>query len=292
MDIGFVYPQTEFGNDPYAIRDLAQTAEGLGFTHVLTYDHVLGVNPDREEDWQGPYDYQSPFQSPFLLFSFMAGVTGDIGFITGILILPQRQTALVAKQAATLDVLSAGRFRLGIGTGWNKPEYVSLGENFHNRGQRIEEQVELLRQLWTKPLVNFSGRWHTIPDAGINPLPIQRPIPIWFGGHADAVLRRSATIGDGWLPMYRRAQDALPAIEKISGYRIQAGKSMDNFGIDARIRYENGNPESWEEQLRSWQAAGATHVSLNTMQAGFETPADHINALKMFASSLDIRAWK
>ena len=169
MKIGLVYPQTEFGNDPLAIRDLAQTAEGLGFTHVLAYEHVLGVDPSRHEDWEGPYDFKSAFQSPMLLFSYLAAITVKLGFITGILILPQRQTALVAKQAATLDVLSGGRLRLGIGVGWNQAEYVALGENFNDRGHRIEEQVDLLRQLWTQPLVEYAGRWHSIPDAGINP---------------------------------------------------------------------------------------------------------------------------
>jgi probable F420-dependent oxidoreductase len=288
MNIGFVYPQTEFGNDPPAIRDLAQTAEGLGFTHVLAYDHVLGVNPDRSEDWDGPYDFQTPFQSPLLLFSYMAAVTNQLGFLTGILILPQRQTALVAKQAATLDVLCGGRLRLGVGIGWNKPEYIALDANFHDRGHRIEEQVSLMRQLWTQPLVNFSGRWHTIPDAGINPLPIQRPIPIWFGGHAEPVLQRAATIGDGWIPNYRNAEDAQQTLNGVEGYLEQAGRSKSSFGVEARIRYDDGNPASWEQLLEGWQDAGATHISFNTMQVGFDTPAKHLHALQLFASTLDI----
>jgi probable F420-dependent oxidoreductase len=288
MNIGFVYPQTEFGNDPLAIRDLVQTAEGLGFTHVLAYDHVLGVNPVRSEGWDGPYDFQTPFQSPLLLFSYMAAVTKQLGFITGILILPQRQTALVAKQAATLDVLSAGRLRLGVGIGWNKPEYIALGENFHDRGRRIEEQVSLMRQLWSQPLVNYSGHWHTIPDAGINPLPIQRPIPIWFGGHAEPVLRRAATIGDGWIPNYRSAEDAQPTLTRVEGYLEQAGRNRSSFGVEARIRYADGNPASWEQLLEGWRAAEATHISFNTMQVGFDTPAKHLDALKLFASTMDI----
>jgi probable F420-dependent oxidoreductase len=288
MKIGFVYPQTEFGNDPIAIRDLAQTAEGLGYSHVLAYDHVLGVNPNRAEDWDGPYDFRSPFHSPLLLFSFMAAVTDSLGYITGILILPQRQTALVAKQAATLDVLSKGRLRLGIGLGWNKPEYIALGENFHNRGRRIEEQVSLMRQLWTRPLVNFSGNWHNIPDAGINPLPIQSPIPIWFGGHAEPVLQRVGTIGDGWIPNYRTAEDAQPALARIEEYLNQAGRDRSEIGIEARIRYENGDPVTWEQLLLSWQAAGASHISFNTMQMGFDSPAKHLQALELFASTMDI----
>jgi probable F420-dependent oxidoreductase len=240
MKIGFVYPQTEFGNDPSAIRDLAQSAEELGFSYVLAYDHVVGVNPERP-GWDGPYDFQTPFQSPLLLFSFMAGVTKQLGFATGILILPQRQTTLVAKQAATLDVLSGGRLRLGVGVGWNEPEFTALGENFHDRGQRIEEQVQVLRELWTDPLVNYSGDWHSIPEAGINPLPIQQPIPIWFGGHAEVVLKRAAQLGDGWLPNYRTAEEAQPALAKIDRFLEQAGRDRSGFGLEARIRYADQN---------------------------------------------------
>ena len=288
MKIGIVYPQTEFGNDPMAIRDLAQTAEGLGYSHVLAYEHVLGVNPDSWENWDGPYDFNSSFQSPYLLFSFMAAVTDSLRFATGILILPQRQTVLAAKQAATLDVLSNGRLRLGIGIGWNKAEYVGLGENFHNRGRRIEEQISLMRQLWTQPLVNFSGRWHNIPDAGINPLPIQRPIPIWFGGHADQVLQRIAMMGDGWMTNYRTADEAGAALVKIDRYLNQAGRSRTSIGFEARIRYADGDPHTWEQLLLDWQNAGVSHISFNTMDAGFETPAQHIDALKRFASTIGI----
>lgn len=288
MKIGFVYPQTEFGNDPGAIRELAQTAEELGYAYVLAYDHVVGVNPGRT-DWNGPYDFRSPFQSPFLLFSFMAGVTRQLGFATGILILPQRQSVLVAKQAATLDVLSGGKMRLGIGVGWNEPEFTALGENFHDRGRRVEEQVDVLRALWTNPLVKYSGTWHNIPDAGINPLPVQQPIPIWFGGHADIVLKRAARMGDGWLPNYRSAEEAQPALGKLEQYLEQAGKDRSKFGLEARIRYADGDISHWEQLLAGWQEAGATHISFNTMQAGLNTPGEHIRALETIARSLEIK---
>ena len=196
MKFGVVYPQVEFGNDFKAVRDYATLAEELGYHHVLAYDHVLGANPERPGGWNGPYTHQTPFQEPLVLFAFMAGVTTRIRFTTGIIILPQRQTALVAKQAATLDVLSGGRLRLGVGIGWNEVEYSALNQDFHNRGRRIEEQVEVLRLLWQQPLVTYSGRWHTIPDAGLNPLPIQQPIPIWFGGHSEPVLKRTARLDD------------------------------------------------------------------------------------------------
>lgn len=288
MKIGLVYPQTEFGNDPGAIRELVQTAEELGYAYVLAYDHVVGVDPDRP-DWDGPYDFRSAFQSPFLLFSYMAGVTRQLGFATGILILPQRQTVLVAKQAATLDVLSGGKLRLGIGVGWNEPEFTALGENFHDRGLRIEEQVQVLRALWTNPMVDFSGTWHKIPQAGINPLPVQQPIPVWFGGHADIVLKRAARMGDGWLPNYRSAEDAGPALGKLDEYLARAGRERSSFGLEARIRYAEGDINQWERLLAGWQEVGASHISFNTMGAGLNTPGEHIRALEIIATSLDIK---
>lgn len=287
MQIGAVFPQTEFGNDPVAIRDYAQTVEGLGYSHVLAFDHVLGANPNRPGGWQGrPYTYQSPFHEPFLLFSFMAAVTTRLGFATGIIILPQRQTALVAKQAATLDVLSGGRLRLGIGIGWNEVEYISLNENFHNRGKRVEEQVDVLQKLWTQELVTYEGRWHTIPDAGINPLPVQRPIPIWFGGHAEAVMRRLARSGAGWMPNFRTAADAQPTLETLDRYLAEAGRSRAEIGIEPRVSYGDGNAERWRKLIAEWQATGATHLTVNTMGTGFATPAQHIEALRHFAKEV------
>jgi len=286
MEIGLVYPQTEFGDDPAAIRDYAQMAEGLGFSHVLAFDHVLGANPDRPGGWKGPYTYQTPFHEPFVLFSYMAGVTNTLGFATGIIILPQRQTALVAKQAATLDVLSSGRLRVGVGLGWNEVEYAALGQDFHSRGRRIEEQVTLLRQLWTQPLVNFEGRWDTIPDAGINPLPVQQPIPIWFGGHAEPVLRRTARLGDGWMPNYRTPEDARNALGLLQRFIEEAGRKPGGLGIEARIPYGEGSPEMWRLLARDWQAVGATHLSFNTMGVGLSTPAEHLKAITDIAMAV------
>lgn len=287
MQIGAVFPQTEFGNDPAAIRDYAQTIEGLGYSHVLAYDHVLGANPNRPGGWQGrPYTYQSPFHEPFLLFSYMAAVTTGLGFATGIIILPQRQTALVAKQAATLDVLSGGRVRLGIGIGWNEVEYVSLNENFHNRGKRVEEQIDVLQKLWTQELVTYEGRWHTIPDAGINPLPVQRPIPLWFGGHAEAVMRRLARSGAGWMPNFRTAADAQPTLDALERHLAAAGRTRADIGIEPRVNYGDGNPDRWRKVMEEWQSAGATHFSVNTMGSGLATPAAHMDALRRFVETV------
>jgi len=285
MKIGVVFPQTEFSSDPSLIRDYAQMAEGLGFAHVLAYDHILGANPQRPGGWQGPYTYRDPFYEPFVLYSFMAAVTERIEFVTGILILPQRETAVVAKQAATLDVLSGGRLRFGVGIGWNAVEYTALNQDFHTRGKRIEEQVELLRRLWTEPLVTFNGRWHTIPDAGLNPLPVQQPIPIWFGGHADAVLRRSAKMGDGWMPTYRTASEAAPALAKLCEYLAANQRSTADFGIEARIHTRHGNLDLLTSRMRAWSEAGVTHISLNTMGAGFTSPEQHLQAVREFAEA-------
>lgn len=285
MQIGLVFPQTEFGHDPAALTEYTQTAEALGYSHILTYDHVLGANPDRPGGWRGPYTYTESFLEPFVLFSYMAALTTQLQFVTGILILPQRETALVAKQAATLDAISNGRLRLGIGTGWNKVEYIGLGQDFHTRGKRQEEQIELLRLLWTQELVTYEGRWHTIPDAGLNPLPLQRPIPIWLGGHADAVLERIARMGDGWLPGFRTAEAASEMLDKLDGYLAENGRSRDDIGLEARLHWGDGNLEALGETLFGWQAAGASHISLNTMGSGFTSPQEHLTAVRAFAEA-------
>jgi len=288
MKLGVVFPQTEIGSDPAAIRDYAQTVEALGYSHILTYDHVLGANPERPGGWRGPYTYKSAFHEPFVLYSFLAGLTERIEFVTGILILPQRETALVAKQAAALDVLSGGRLRLGFGTGWNPVEYTALNQDFHTRGRRLEEQVTLLRRLWTEPLVTFAGKWHNIPDAGLNPLPLQRPIPIWFGGYVDAVLERVARLGDGWLPGNFASPAAFrPTLDKLEAYLAEAGRSRADIGLEFRVTYDAAaSPDWWAQTLAGWQAVGATHLSINTMGCGFETPADHLAALRSVAVAL------
>ena len=283
MNIGLVFPQTEIGSDPAAIRDYAQTAEELGFTHILAYDHVLGANPNRPGGWNGPYTHQTPFHEVFVLFSYLAGLTRQIELVTGVLILPQRQTALVAKQAASLDVLSGGRLRLGVGLGWNEVEYTGLNENFHNRGKRMEEQVELLRRLWQDPLVTFEGRWHTIPDAGLNPLPVRRSIPIWFGGSAPEAIRRIARLGDGWMNGHRSPADAQADLDLLQRCLDEYGRDRQKFGLEPRFSYGDGNTTAWAQTLTGWKAAGATHISFNTMGAGFKTPQEHITAIRLFS---------
>ena len=283
MKIGVVFPQTEFGSDPVAIRDYAQAAEALGFAHIVAYDHVLGANPDRPGGWSGPYTHLTPFHEPFVLFSYMAAFTTRIEFAPGIIILPQRQTALVAKQAATLDVLSGGRLRLGVGLGWNEVEYLALNEDFHTRGRRIEEQVVLLRELWTKPLVTFNGRWHAVPDAGLNPLPVQRPIPIWFGGYAEDALRRIARLADGWMCGERPVSKAQPLLDQFDRFLREAGRDRSALGLEARMSYGDGKPDAWRQTIGEWRSVGATHISFNTMGKGFNTPNAHLNAIQEYS---------
>jgi probable F420-dependent oxidoreductase len=282
MRVGIVFPQTEITADPTAVKDYAQASEDLGFAHLLAYDHVLGANPASRPDWRAPYSHLDMFHEPFVLFGFLAGLTKRIELVTGIIILPQRQTVLVAKQAAALDVLSKGRLRLGIGIGWNAVEYEALGEDFKNRGRRSEEQVDVLRKLWTQQLVTYNGQWHKITDAGINPLPVQRPIPIWFGGTDERALRRLAKLGDGWFPQMGPDEKCQAAIEKIRAYAKEAGRDPDQIGIEGRMHYDKGSAETWVKELEAWKKLGATHVSLNTMKAGLTAPAAHIEAIRRF----------
>ena len=280
MRLGVVFPQTEIGCDPAVIREFAQAAEGLGYDHILTYDHVIGADPASRPGWRPPYTYKDSFHEPFVLFGYFAGLTKAIELVTGILILPQRQTVLVAKQAAALDVLSGGRLRLGIGIGWNHVEYEALGENFSDRGRRSEEQVELMRKLWTHELVTYEGRWHKVIDAGLNPLPIQRPIPVWFGGSDDRALRRMARLGDGWFPLMSPDESCRAAIEKLHTYAREAGRDPKEIGIEGRIMVGQRSPEEWAKDMEAWKSLGATHVTVNTMKSGLRSPTNHIDAIK------------
>jgi probable F420-dependent oxidoreductase len=286
VKIGVVFPQTEIGNDPLLLKEYVQSAEHLGYTHILAYEHVLGANPERPGGWTGPYTYKHPFHEPFVLFGWMAAFTSKIEFVTGILVLPQRQTAVVAKQATELANLSNGRLRLGVGIGWNQVEYLALGQDFYTRGKRIEEQVEVLRRLWSNELVEYKGIWHTIPDAGLNPLP-KHEIPIWFGGHHQNVLYRIGTIGNGWMPNYYTAQSAKPSIETIHKHATEAKRSPSDIGIEARIRYGDGDATRWQKEIEDWREVRATHISVNTMGVGL-SPPEHLQAIQTFSQTLEM----
>ncbi len=289
MRIGAIFPQTEFGNDPIAIRDYAQAAEAMGYQHLLVYDHVLGASTTTRPDWRGPYTSDTPFHEPFVLFGYLAGCTRQLELVTGVIILPQRQTALVAKQAAEVDVLTGGRLRLGIGVGWNPVEYEGLNEDFHTRGVRSEEQVAVLRALWTQPVVTFQGRWHHIDAAGINPLPIQRPIPIWFGGNpTERILRRISRLGDGWLPQLPdpRKEEARQVIEDLRAYTQEAGRPPEAVGIEARLTISRVSQQLWATYAEGWRNLGATHLGINTMGAGLTSPQAHIDMLRQVKETL------
>lgn len=285
MKIGAIFPHQEIGSDPIVIRDWAQAAEELGYSHILAYDHVLGArHEDREPALMGPYTEHDAFHEPFVLFGYFAACTSRIGLATGILILPQRQTALVAKQAAEIDVLSGGRLRLGIGTGWNYVEYDSLGEDFGNRGKRQEEQVELLRKLWTEPVVDYSGAHHRVDRAGLKPLPTTS-IPIWFGGFADIPFKRAVAMGDGF--MFGASQEAnLAACDRVFELLANADRSRSSFGIEAFVNYQSG-PDTWRTEAEAWQAKDADYISMRAMALrglgdGLGSPQAHIDALRTY----------
>lgn len=283
MKIGVVFPQVEIGNDPAAIRDYAQAVEDMGYTHILTFDHVLGANPPSHPGLKGPYTYRHPFHEPFVLFGFLAAATTRVELVTGIIILPQRQTTLVAKQAATVDVLSGGRLRLGVAVGWNFVEYEALGEDFSTRGRRIEEQIEVLRALWTRDLVTLATERHRVSDAGINPLPVRRPIPVWMGGESERVRRRAARVADGWMPHFRPGAEAQGAVDQLHGWVREAGRAPGTFGIEGRFALAQVPRDQWAKELAAWRAMrGVTHVGIHTVGLGLKTPADHVETLGRF----------
>jgi probable F420-dependent oxidoreductase len=223
-----------------------------------------------------------------VLYGYLAGLTKRVELVTGVIILPQRQTVLVAKQAAEVDVLSGGRLRLGVGVGWNPLEYEGLNEDFHDRGRRIEEQVDLMRKLWTEPVLDYQGKWHRIDRAGLNPLPVQRPIPIWFGGTAEAAQRRIARIADGWMPNRKPPEGWAFEVERMRGWVREAGRDPKSFGIDGRANLANGTPDSWRAQVDEWRSLDATHVDLNTMGGGLVGPQAHIDRLREAKAALEV----
>jgi probable F420-dependent oxidoreductase len=290
MKLGVALPIVDIGGSPEAIREFAQAAEAIGYDGIAAPDHVLGVNVASRPAWtQGRARSTDFYHDPFVLFGFLAGVTRIADFSTQVLILPQRQTVLVAKQAASLDVLCGGRFRLGIGVGWNEVEFTGLNENFHNRGRRSEEQVEVMQALWHEPHVAFNGRWHQVDDAGINPRPAVGKVPLWYGGHADATLSRVVKWGDGWMPLaYPPGAEAEAAIAKLRRLAEEAGRDPATIGIDTRVSAA-GDAAQWRADVQFWKSLGVTHLTLaNYYQSGHlqriegRTLADHIAAMQRY----------
>jgi probable F420-dependent oxidoreductase len=286
MQFGAVFPQTEIGSDPAVIREYAQQVEAIGYQHILVYDHVLGASTASRPDWQGPYTSETAFHEPLVLFGYLAAVTERIELVSGVVILPQRQTALVAKQAAEVDVLSGGRLRLGVGIGWNAVEFEGLNEEFGTRAARVEEQVAVLRALWREHAITYEGRWHHIADAGLNPLPPRRTIPIWYGGSVDATLQRVARAGDGWFPQMGPTPRAREMMEHLHEYLRQADRDPARVGIEARLSIGHTPEPQWTAYVDGWRALGATHMGVNTMGAGLASPQDHIAALRQVKAAL------
>lgn len=264
ISLAVTLPIIDFGGDPAVVRDFAQAAESLGYQGLALPDHVLGANVESRPDWGDRNTSADYFHDPFVLFGFLAGCTTSIEFSTQVMILPQRQTALVAKQAASLDVLCGGRFRFGIGSGWNPVEYQGLNEDFTNRGRRLTEQVEVMRRLWAEPNVVYRGEYHEIDDAGINPLPVGRSIPLWFGGHEDRMLRRTAELGDGWIMLaYPPDETALEAFETLRRYITEAARDPSEVGLEVWTSLGDGADEKLRADFQFWKDAGVSHITLN-----------------------------
>ncbi len=285
MRVGVVFPQTELGGDVGAVRAYGERVEELGFAHLLAYDHVVGADPAVHTGWSGPYDVRTTFHEPLVMFGFLAGVTQTLELVTGVIILPQRQTALVAKQAAEVDLLSGGRLRLGVGIGWNAVEYEALGEDFGTRGKRSAEQIDLLRRLWTEPTVTFDGTFDKVTGAGLAPLPVQRPIPIWIGAASAPGYRRAGRLADGWFPMMAPGPRLDEALAEIERGAADAGRDLTSIGMEARVSWK-GDDDAVAHQIAAWAEVGASHLSVNTMGAGLKTVDEHLDVLARVADSL------
>jgi probable F420-dependent oxidoreductase len=285
VNIGVVFPQTEIGADRGAIRSYAQRVEELGYSHVLAYDHVLGADPQAHAPWTGPYDVDTQFHEPFVMFGYLAGFT-SLELVTGIIILPQRQTALVAKQAAEVDLLTGGRFRLGVGLGWNAVEYEALGKSFADRGRRMDQQVELMRRLWTERTVTFAGAYETVTGAGLAPLPVQRPIPVWFGAQSPRAYARVGRLADGWFPQVPPDARLDEARQLVAAAAEEAGRDPAAIAMEGRVSW--GGADRLVDHVGRWRAAGASHVSINTMGAGLGSVDGHLKALAEAAEALGL----
>ena len=286
MKLGLSFPQTEIGTDPLKIKDFIQTAEGLGYDFITFVDHVLGEEAPRGASFAGNYTRDYMFHEVMVLMGYAAAVTKTIGLGTAVMILPQRQAVLVAKQAAEVDLLSGGRMRLGVGLGWNKVEYDGLGMPFKNRAKRFSEQIEVMRKLWSSRVVEYRGEFHSFDSAGINPEPIQRPIPVWIGAMKDVAVRRAARVGDGWF-MYPRQEPSDGAHEMISIYRqaaAEAGREPDSLGINATVFANQGlGPDEWRSIMEKWKQMGVNEFTFRTAESDLKNLEAHMNAIKKMA---------
>ena len=287
INLGVQFPTEELGIDAGAIRDFIQGAEALGYGHVVAGEHVVGSDPASKAGRETRYTNEALFHEPLTLFAYLAACTKEMLLISTVLILPMRQTVLVAKQAAEVDCLSGGRLRLGIGVGRNPIEYEALRQDFHTRGRRVEEQVALLRELWTKPVVTFEGRWEKITEAGLNPLPVQRPIPIWFGGTTEAVLKRTARLADGWIPTGAMGTGNFDdSLAQMHGYLRDAGREPSALAIAGRADAGKGTPDEWRKTYADWQRWGATTLAVDVSAPGVTTPEQMLNTLRQYKEAI------
>jgi probable F420-dependent oxidoreductase len=273
--LGVVFPQTRFFGTPKDIRTFAVDVEALGFDHVLAYDHVVGASKATRPDWKRPYSSDDPFQEPFVLFSYMAGVAPLLEFATGVIILPQRQTALVAKQAANVDFLSGGKFRLGVGIGWNAVEYESLNEDFRTRARRFPEQIEIIRQLTSHEVIDYIGKWHRIDNAGIRPLGVQQPIPIWIGGSAEVAVRRGARIADGFMVNGVTAAAHDPVLAILRDELARQDRDWVTY-VELRVNVAQRDHEAWKRDFERVRAENVSHVTLVTLAGDFAEFGEHV----------------
>ena len=286
MQIGVTLPQTEIGGAVGDLRTYAEGVEQLGYRHLVAYEHVVGADPAVYTDWSGPYDIDSTFHEPFVMLGYLAGIT-KLELAPAVIILPQRQTALVAKQAAEVDLLTEGRFRLGIGLGWNQVEYEALGQDFSTRGRRMDEQVALLRRYWTERSITFEGEFDRVTGAGIAPLPLQRPIPLWFGGGSKPAFRRMGRLADGWLPMMTPGPELDEAMTTIAASAEAAGRDPQSIGMEGRITWA-GDLDQVKHEAEQWRALGATHIAINTMGSGLVGVDAHVEVLARIATALEL----
>ena len=268
MQIGAVFSHGELGGDVSSLRDWAQAVQDLGYDFVVVSDHVVGADPAGYPELERVFPIESRLHEPLTLFAFLAGVAPRLGFLSSVIILPQRQTALVAKQAAEVDVLTGGRLRLGVGIGWNPVEFTVLGMEFRNRARRFEEQIDVLRRLWTERVVTFDGHYHSLRAVGINPLPVQRPIPLWIGAAAEAAVKRACAIGDGYLPLAPLEGGWQATIDKVHHWLDEAGRDPYTFGIEGRLNAGSGTPKEWRQTIEMWRGFGASHLSVSAQGLG------------------------
>ena len=300
MKIGALFPQFEIGLDPVTVRDFGQAADEIGYAHLTAFDQIIGLNKKSRPEWKYVHDAADMFHEIFVLFGYLAAVTKKVELVTGVLVLPMRGTALVAKQAAAVDVLSGGRLRLGVGVGVKPEEFEACGEVFTNRGKRVDEQIDVLRRLWTNELITYEGEFHRIEDGGINPLPVQRPIPVWIGGISDAAIRRAAKFGDGWLPNFQADDFGRKSIERMREVAVSHGRDPDRIGIEATLTIIDRTAEELHKEIEAWRRIGATHITVNTMPerwveaekrwnkapiGGLADPRSHIRAIETFRAN-------